>query len=340
MTPLDLAVVIVSWNVRDLLARCLRSAGDSLAGSGLSWRIVVVDNASTDGTPAMVRRAFPQVTLIALSENRGFAGGNNVGLQELGLTLSPRESGVPDAAGQGERPRAVLLLNPDVEVVGRAIPDLIAYLEAHPRVGVVGPQLCFPDGTVQSSRRRFPTPGTLFWESTPLEQLWPANPWARRYHRRDRPAGVEQAVDWLVGACLLVRAEAIAQAGPLDAGYFLYFEELAWCRRIRQAGWDVVYLPSAQVVHHEGRSSEQVPRQRHLYFQRSKLRYTREVFGPTWAGLLRAFLLAAYGWQFLLEGIKYLLGHKRALRRERMQIYGAMLRSGLRPRLDYPYEQQ
>jgi GT2 family glycosyltransferase len=224
----------------------------------------------------------------------------------------------------------VLLLNADTEIVGTAIADMLAYLDAHPEVGVVGPQLRYPDGTVQPSRRRFPTLATLFWESTALERCFPGNPWARRYHVADRPDDEEQEVDWLVGACLLVRAEAIAQAGLLDEGYFLYFEELEWCQRIRGAGWWIVYLPAAGVLHHEGRSTEQVPLQRLLYFGWSKVRYARVAFGPAWAGLLRGFLLATYAWDWLVEGTKWLVGHKRALRKERMRIYEAVLRDGLR----------
>lgn len=335
----DVAVVVVSWNVRDLLARCLDSVQASLADSGLSWQLVVVDNASTDGTRDVIRRDFGETALFVLPQNRGFAAANNVALGAMGLggALSPVPASAQSRAlGTGKcpvplaRPRFVLLLNPDTEVDGAAIPQLVSYLEAHADVGVVGPQLRFADGSVQGSRRRWPSLGTLFWESTPLEQCWPGNPWARRYHVRDRADDVEQEVDWLVGACLLVRTEAIEGAGPLDEGYFLYFEEMEWCRRLREAGWRVVYLPAARVLHHEGRSSEQVPLQRHLLFQRSKLRYARESFGPAVAGLLRWFLLAMYGWQFLLEAAKWLLGHKRALRRERIRVYGAVLRSGLR----------
>jgi GT2 family glycosyltransferase len=326
LSELDLAVIVVSWNVRDLLARCLHSVQTSLTGSSLSWQIVVVDNASEDGSPAMVRHVFPEVALIELPENRGFAAANNAALRAL-------VPSVPTAQGtrrpKRESPRYVLLLNSDTEVVGRAIPLLLAYLGSNADVGVVGPQLCFSDGSIQSSRRRFPTVGTLFWESTPLEQLWADNPWVRRYRVHDRPNDVEQESDWLVGACLLVRVEAISRAGLLDEGYFLYFEELEWCWRIRQAGWRVVYLPDARVIHHEGRSSEQVPLQRQLYFGRSKVRYTRQVFGPGWARLLRLFLLVMYAWKGVLEGAKYLLGHRRELRRERLRIYAAILRDRL-----------
>lgn len=324
----DLAVVIVNWNTRDLLRRCLSSVQASLAGAPFSWRLVVVDSASSDDSAAMVRAEFPDVTLLELPENRGFGAAANHGLQALSL----RGAGGQEAGEHAEQtsPRYLLLLNADTEVVDGAIRVLVDYMADHPDVGVVGPQLRYPDGTVQSSRRRFPTPGTLFWESTVLEQCWPGNPWARRYHLADRTDDVEQEVDWLVGAGLLLRAEAIAQAGPLDEGYFLYFEELDWCRRIRQAGWRVVYQPAAQIVHHEGRSTEQVPLQRHLHFGRSKVRYAQRSFGRGWARAVRCFLLTMYAWQWLIEAGKWLLGHRRALRQERMRVYAALLRSGFR----------
>jgi len=309
----ELTVVIVSWNVRELLARCLRSVQRSLAAGSVAGRVVVVDSASSDGSAEMVRGDFPEAILLALAENRGFAAACNAALFPPSWKTD-----------------AFLLLNADVEVESEAIPRLLSYLEAHPDVGVVGPQLSFPDGTVQSSRRRFPTMGTLFWESTLLEEWFPGNPWARRYRMQDRSDAVEQEVDWLVGACLLVRAEAAAQAGRLDEGYFLYFEELEWLRRIRRAGWRVVYLPSARVIHHGGRSTEQVPRERHLHFQRSKVRYARMAFGPAVAGLLRFFLLVTHAWKLLVEGGKFLLGHRRAMRKERMRVYAAVLRDGLR----------
>lgn len=322
---MELAVIVVNWNTRDLLARALRSVQAALAGAPFSWQIIVVDSASDDGSAEMVRQSFPRVRLVELTENRGFGAAANAGLRLLAAPQLPTEG------GSGRYP-ALLLLNADTEILGAAIQEMAAYLEAHPEAGIVGPQLRYPDGQTQPSRRRFPTPGTLFWESTVLEQYLPHNRWARRYHMDDRPADVVQEVDWLVGACLLVRAEAIAQAGLLDEGYFLYFEELDWCRRMRQAGWRVVYLPTAHVVHHEGRSTEQVPLQRYLHFSRSKVRYARKVFGAHWAGLLCVFLRAAFAWQWLLEAGKWLLGHKRGLRRERMRIYAAVLRAGLSER--------
>ena len=150
----------------------------------------------------------------------------------------------------------------------------MAYLDAHPDVGVVGPQLLNADGTVQSSRRRFPTLATAFFESTWLERLAPRR-LLDRYYVLDRPDGETSDVDWVVGAALMVRQSVVQQVGALDAAYFMYSEELDWCRRIRDAGWRVVYLPAAQVVHHYGKSSEQAVTARHINFQRAAALYRK-----------------------------------------------------------------
>src|SRR4051794_40503742 len=325
MAHVDLGIVIVSWNVKDLLRRCLQSVEASLHGSSLSSRIVVVDNASQDGTPQMVKDAFLDVHLIENSSNRGFARGSNDGMRALGL-LSPETR--PRRA-----PRYLLLLNPDTEVVGDAIPHMVHYLETHPEVIVVGPQLRYGNGTLQSSRRRRPGLLTLFWESTLLEQWWPHNPWAVHYRFEERPAVGEQQVDWLVGAALLVRATTIDRVGGLDEGFFMYSEELEWQERLtrgrRAQRGRIVYLPGAIIIHDEGRSSEQNLLRRHIDFNRSKLRYTRLRFGPTMALLLRTFLLASYLVQTLIEASKWVLGHKRRLRAARVRQYLQIVASGL-----------
>ncbi len=233
-----LAIVIVSWNVRDLLRRSIQTVHASLAGSGIDYAIVVVDNASGDGTPAMLRAEHPDVWLLEAGRNLGFAGGNNLALRHLAirdwrLEIEQERQRLQSPTSNLQSPAVdyVLLLNPDTEVVGAAIPRLVGYLETHPQVAVVGPRLLYPDGSVQSSRRRFPTPGTFFWESTPLEPRWPANPWARRYRLADAPDDTEQEVDWLMGAALLVRRAAIERAGLLDSGFAMYSEELEWQRQ-------------------------------------------------------------------------------------------------------------
>ena len=197
-------------------------------------------------------------------------------------------------------------------------------------IGAIGPQLRFGDGSLQSSRRRFPTRLTGFFESTWLGRLWPGNPWARRYGVDDWSPAVRQDVDWLVGAALLVRGEVLDAIGGFDPAFFMYSEETDLCWRIKRAGWRVVYEPGALVIHYEGRSSGQVSTQRHIRFNRSKVLLVRKYYGGFWAEGLRRYLLLEFWLQAGLEGLKSLLGHKRALRRERVAAYRAVIASGLR----------
>lgn len=327
-----LAIIIVSWNVRELLRRCLHSVADSLAGGNLAYEIIVVDNASGDGTPQMLRAEFPKVRLIESGANLGFAAGNNRALR-LVLPIGSEQSPVPDY---------VLLLNPDTEVVGDAILRLVAELESHPEVVVVGPRLRYGDGSVQSSRRRFPTRAEMLWESTLLERIWPHNPWVRRYRCADQPDDLAQPVGWLVGAALLVRTTAITRAGLLDERFFMYSEELEWQYRlwiadcglpialpqstIRNPQSTITYVPEAEIIHYEGKSSEQAITRRHVNFQRSKLLLARMWYGWRFARLLRIALRLGYAYEIIAEGIKLMLGHRPALRRQRIAVYREVLR--------------
>ena len=309
---LDLSVVIVNWNVRELLRRCLRSVLASGRLGGLAMEVIVVDNASSDGSVEMVRAEFPPVRLIANEENLGFTRANN-----QGITAS--------------RGRYVLLLNPDTEVLGDALGAMVDYMDVHPDVGALGPMLLNPDGSVQSSRRRFPTLATALLESTVFQwELSRDNRILRRYYVLDRPDDEVQEVDWVTGACILMRREAIEEVGLLDEGFFMYSEELDWCRRARGRGWKVIYLPEAKVVHYGGKSSEQVVPFRHIQFQRSKVRYFRKHHGLLWAWILRLFLLAMYVYLLIVEALKWLVGHKRPLRAARVRAYWQVLRSGLK----------
>src|SRR5690606_1823761 len=209
--PPDLSIIIVSWNVRELLRACLRSL--EAGRHALTLEVIVVDSASADGTPEMVRNDFPWVHLLAQQENVGFPRGNNIGIHH--------------STG-----RYLLLLNPDTEVVGDALQRMVAYLDEHPQTGVGGAQLLYPDGRVQSSRRRFPTLLTAFFESTWLQPLAPQSV-LDRYYVRDRPDDATSEVDWVMGACLMTRREVVEQVGLLDEDYFMYSEELDWCRRIK-----------------------------------------------------------------------------------------------------------
>ena len=323
---IDLSIVIVSWNVRDLLRRCLRSVLDSrcpapdanlgefascVAPRRPSVEVIVVDNASTDDSVGMVRAEFPGVHLIVNTVNQGFSAANNQGIT-------------------GAHGRYVLVLNPDTEVVGEALSTMVVFADAHPDVGGVGPQLLHPDGSVQSSRRRFPTLATAFFESTWLQPYAPRRV-LERYRVLDQSDDAMLDVDWVMGAALMARREAVEQVGLLDEGFFMYSEELDWCRRFRDAGWRVVYLPAAQIIHYEGKSSEQVMPARHIHFQTSKVRYFRKHHSKAAAEVLRLFLLGNYVWQLGLEGIKWLVGHKRETRARRVRTYARVLRSRLKP---------
>lgn len=332
---LDLSIVIVSWNVWPLLRACLHalaattSPPTTAADGHVDWRcygpqqqytveVIVVDSASSDETVAALPTAFPWVRLLASDNNLGFSRGNNWGYR-------------------ASRGRGVFFLNPDTEVQQ---PDTLTRLhEALAQdagLGMVGPQLRYGDGSWQNSRHRFPTPWTGFLESTWLGQWWSPNPWQRHYHMLDQAADQPNEVDWLTGAALFCRRTALAAivmadgSGPFDEQFFMYSEELDLCRRMRLAGWRIVYEPRACILHYEGRSSEQVVTRRHLLFNTSKIRYYRKYFGRRWAALLRAYLLFEYAIQWGLETLKWLLRHKPALRWTRMQAYSTILRSGLR----------
>lgn len=316
----DLAVIIVNWNVSALLKRCLesleKSKDISFTSSPARYRgdVTVVDNASTDDSVKIVRSLFPWVHLIASEVNLGFTRANN-------LVLKSRMMEDP--------PAFFLLLNPDTEVAPDAICLMLDFMGANPEVGVVGPKLLNPDGTVQPSRRRFPSLLTAFLESTIIQwRLWKDNPVLRHYYMADKPEDETQEVDWLTGACLMVRREAVEAAGYLDENFFMYSEELDWCRRIKSSGFKIVYLPQATVIHHSAQSSEQVKPLQHIHFQRSKILYFRKYFGPFWALLLYIFILLNYLALFLEETIKWLLTGKLE-HKAGMEGYREVLISGL-----------
>jgi N-acetylglucosaminyl-diphospho-decaprenol L-rhamnosyltransferase len=305
---LELSIIIVSWNVAELLAACLDSIDRNV--SRLQLEVIVVDSASSDHTVEMVRTRFPQAMLLAQTENLGFSRCNNIGL----------------AAAHG---RHLLLLNPDTEVLDDALAKMVAYLNANPAVGIVGPHTLNTDGSTQSTRRRFPTLATGFFESTWFQAYAPKQV-MNTFYVTDEPDDAVLDVDWVQGSALMARREVYEQIGGLDEGFVMYSEELDWCRRAKDAGWRVVYLGTAQIVHHGGKSSEQVTARKHIHFHESKLRYFRKYDGRLVAEVLRLFLLLNYLWQIAIEGAKGLLGHKPALRRQRIREYLQILRSGLK----------
>jgi hypothetical protein len=285
--------------------------------------VIVVDNSSSDATADLLPARFPWVRLLRNETNTGFTAANNRGY----------------AASRGD---FVYFLNPDTELIanklsGDSLWQLYAAIHQEPSVGMVGPQLRYADNAIQNNRRRFPTPITGFWESTWLGRRWPRNPWARRMHMADWPADFRHDVGWLVGAAMLARRAALEAVrlpefvGPFDEGFFMYSEELDLCHRLKLAGWRIVYVPEALVVHYEGRSSEQVVARRHIHFNTSKVRYYQKYFGAGWAEALRSYLLLEFRWQLWTERLKWLVGHKRKLRTLRMDVYRQVIRNGLHP---------
>jgi N-acetylglucosaminyl-diphospho-decaprenol L-rhamnosyltransferase len=305
----DLGVSIVSYRTPELLRRCLAAVAEHR--TDLELEVMVVDNASGDGSADMVASEFAWVHVIRNQHNVGFGPGHNQALRAL-------------------HARHFLVLNSDTEPRRGALPTLVRYLDAHADVAVVGPRLVYPDGRVQPSRRRFPTTATLFLESTQLQRFWPRNAVLDRYYVHDRDDVTEQDVDWLVGACLCVRASAAEQVGLFDERYFLYSEEIDWCRRFRQHGYRIVYLPTAEVLHHEGASTGIDLASRDRQFQSAKLKYAAKWHGPRVAGALRTYLVLEYGVRAVEEALKLALGSRVAERRARLRIIGSGMRHALR----------
>lgn len=305
-TP-TLSIIIVSWNVADLLMGCLRSiAATCPAGT----EVIVVDSASSDDSVARIQAEFPGVVLLPQSANVGFTKGTNIGL----------------ATAHGS---FLMLLNPDTELLEGAAEAMMAALRETPTMGIVGPRTLNADGSDQSTRRRFPTFRTAVFESTWLQPYAPRG-LIEAYTVQDVADDAAAPVDWVQGSCLLARREVYGAIGGLDEGFVMYSEELDWCRRAKDAGWGVLYLGSARIIHYGGQSSAQVPARTHILFNQSKLRYMRKYHGRAAAQSLRLILLANFAAQLVLEGLKGLLGHKRALRRERVNVYWQVLRSGLK----------
>ncbi|MBI4133081.1 glycosyltransferase family 2 protein [Candidatus Uhrbacteria bacterium] len=231
---MDLSIILLNYKSRGLLRQCLR--GILRAPPHATYEIIVVDNASGDGTPAMVAREFPDVRCIASSVNTGFGPGNNIGIR-------------------ASRGRYVLVMNPDVVVLGDALEELVSYMDLHPDIGICGPQLVNPDGSIQYSCYRFPTPMIPMYRRTPLGNFAFARRAVGDYLMRDWDHRDEREVDWLLGACIVLRRSMLDAIGLFDEQFFLYFEDTDLCRRAWEAGHRVVYNPSVHLVHYHKRES-------------------------------------------------------------------------------------
>ncbi len=265
----DLSIVIVTWNSLDVVVDCLESIEAVLHGNEgdrLDTETILVDNGSADETVSTVRERFPWVRLIALPDNLGFAGGNNVGLREA-------------------KGRHMVLLNSDTIVLPGGFERCVSYLDANPEVGIVGPQLLNPDRTQQNSIHSEPSLLTEFLPIALLETCLPSRYPSKRYAH-----GAPIDVPAVLGAALFVRREVLEDVGLMPEDYFFFLEETDWCTRVRQAGWRVVHVPDAEVIHVFGASSKKkMPAATRIEFQRSLDHFFRKHRGRGQAAVVRAW---------------------------------------------------
>lgn len=256
-----LAIVIVSYNTRDMLRDCLQSIQPGAAQFPLD--IWVVDNASRDGSTAMVRDEFPHVHVIDSPRNGGYAYANNLALRMIVADewqeLEEAHS-APSSISHPPAPDYVLLLNPDTVVPAGALDALVKFMDAHPEVGACGPKLLLADGSLDlACRRSFPAPSAFVYRALGLSKLFPHSKRFGSYNMTYLSPDVQTEVDAVVGACMLVRTSVVREVGLLDEAYFMYGEDLDWAYRIKQYGWKIMYVPSATVHHYKRASSRQRP---------------------------------------------------------------------------------
>jgi hypothetical protein len=258
---MDLSVVVVTYRSREHVLACLNSLAAGVRSRDadvLEWECVVIDNDSHDGTPELVEREAPWVRVVRTGANLGYAKAVNRGFAQTSGAL-------------------VLVLNPDCVWREGAIHELIAWLREHPRCGIAAPRILNPDGSLEYSVRAYPSPSAfLFNRYSLLTRLWPGNPWTRRYLLSDWDHRTPRSVDWASGAALLARRAAVAVIGDMDEAYFMFNEDVDWCRRMNLAGWSVDYVPDAVVVHHIGASHGPVSNRVILERHRGMIHYYRK----------------------------------------------------------------
>jgi len=280
--PLDLAIVIVNYNTCALLRDCLRSLYASEL-SGLSIAVCVVDNVSPDDSVAMMRAEFPQVHLIVNTENVGYPRANNQGLRFFGFRdLAAGSTAASTDEVRVHPPRFALLLNPDTVLPPHALAEMVAFMAAHPRAGAAGPKLVRLDGSLDwACRRSFPTPQTSLYHLMKLDRIFPRSPRFARYDLRYLDPNIVTRVDAIVGAFMLVRRDAIVQAGLLDETFFMYGEDLDWAKRITEAGWEVWYNPQVTVLHVKEAASRHSYRARVEFYRALTIFYEKHYRSTT-----------------------------------------------------------
>lgn len=262
---MKLSIVIVSWNVKKDLVNCLRSIGENPAYK--SFEVIVIDNASTDSTVETVRNEFPEIVVITNSQNLGFAAANNQGIEK-------------------SRGEYILLLNPDTIVQLNSLNVLIEFMDENEDVGICGPQLLNQNGTIQPSVRGFPTFRGALYRHTIFKYLRLFRYEYKKWLMKSFDHKTKMDVDQVMGAALMIRQSIIDRIGVMDEGFFMYYEEVDLCYRIKQAGWRVVFVPTAVITHSGGQSSGQIPVKKQMMAITSLLKFFRKHRGK---GITAAF---------------------------------------------------
>jgi GT2 family glycosyltransferase len=255
---MDLSIVVVSWNTKEILIQCLEALARELAS--FHAEVFVVDNASTDGSPQAVKEKFPQVKLICNEKNLGFAKANNIALRQC----------------TGEY---IGLVNSDIIVLEDCFRRMMDFAETHPEIGMLGPKILNPDGTLQHSCMGYPTLWNSFCRAFALDSFFPKTQLFGDRLMTFWPHDAVRSVEVLNGCFWMVRKEALDRVGVLDEEFFFYGEDIDWCKRFRYAGWDVVFSPGAEAIHYGGASSSSAPIRFYLEMQRADMRYWRKHHG-------------------------------------------------------------
>jgi N-acetylglucosaminyl-diphospho-decaprenol L-rhamnosyltransferase len=280
--PLELAVAVVNHNAGRFLARCLGSIASATGDA--EAEVVIVDNASTDGSLERAIADHPDVTVIRNSSNRGFARAANQAIAATSASF-------------------VLLLNPDAEIVGGTPAALVKVARERPRAGAIGTLVRNPDGSVQPSARRVPRLGEALGHAF-LGPLWRTNPWTRSYTMAAWDRTSERQVDWVSGSAMLLRRAAFEDVGRFDEGYFMYVEDVDLCTRFRRAGWEVLFSPELEVVHQIGVSARGQRGRMAFVHSDSIYRYYCKFRGTGAEGLLKPLVrVALWGRALLLSGV-------------------------------------
>ncbi|MFC1663212.1 glycosyltransferase family 2 protein [Patescibacteria group bacterium] len=238
MSDIELSIIILNYRTKGLLKQCIRGIEQSQVS--ITHEVIVVDNKSGDSSVSMVKSNFDNVRLIEADKNRGYAAGNNIGIKEA-------------------RGKFILIINPDIAIFKGAVEAMVSYMNNNEKVAVIGPKLINPDGSTQISCYRFPTYMTPIYRRTPIGKLPKAKKNLKQYLMSDWHRNENKQVDWVLGACMLVRKSAIDKVGLMDERYFLYFEDIDWCRRFWKEGYQVHYLADVDLVHYHQRQSAESP---------------------------------------------------------------------------------